>query len=148
MCDPTREYAIPVQAWAPWQVGDIERLEKVQKKMVATILGLKRHSYEDKLSKLGLSTLAERREMLDLQLTYQISSGKADLNPDYWFKPIAHRLMETRLAAGGLNLAQPRARLDLRRNFFSPRVVEPWNSLLIHTKSASKVYQFKKRLRS
>ena len=42
-------------------VGDRETLEKVQKRMVSMIPGL-RGSYEDKLGDLGMTTLQRRRE--------------------------------------------------------------------------------------
>ncbi len=143
---PHLEYA--VQAWAPWQAGDIEKLEKVQKKMVAAVSGLKGNSYEDKLSELGMETLSARRRRLDLQQAYKILTEKEDLDPGTWFENIGERPRETRLAAGGQNLVQPRAPLDTRRNFFSVRVVEPWNSLPVSSKAAKTVYEFKKKLRN
>ena len=95
--------------------GDIKRLKKPRKNggCLSAVSGLKGNFYEDKLSELGMSTLAAKREILDP--LYKIISNKVDLN------------------SGGLNLVQPRARLDL---IFSVRVVETWNSLPVSTKSA------------
>ena len=43
------------------------------------------------------------------------------------------------------NLFKPAARLELCRNFFSNRVITPWNNLPPHVKSAQTVNQFKAR---
>ena len=42
------EFAIP--AWSPWSAGDIEVLERVQKRAVSMIKGLQSRAYEDKLT--------------------------------------------------------------------------------------------------
>ena len=49
---PHLEFA--VAAWAPWSQADIACLEKVQAKAVRAVSGLKGHSYEERLSELGL----------------------------------------------------------------------------------------------
>ena len=51
-----------VASWSPWNQGDIETLEKIQKKAVQAISGLRGHSYEEKLEELGLKSLVERRK--------------------------------------------------------------------------------------
>ncbi len=143
---PHLEYAI--QAWSPWQVGDVDELEKVQKKMVSAVTGLAGTTYEEKLAELGMLTLSARRAMLDLQQAYKIISKQEDLEPTTWFQNIGERNVGMRLAAGGLNLAPGRARLECRRHFFSQRVVEPWNRLSCTTQGAKTLYEFKKKIRA
>ena len=58
------EFAIP--AWSPWLIQDIEILERVQKKAVNFIVGLSGKTYEEKLSELNLTSLADRRKSLTL----------------------------------------------------------------------------------
>ena len=41
------------------------------------------------------------------------------------------------------NLVKPKARLDVRRNFFSCRVVDPWNDLPPGVQGAADVNDFK-----
>jgi len=53
------EFASPV--WSPWHIGDIEILEKVQRRAVNFITGLKGVTYEDKLKELGILSLVNRR---------------------------------------------------------------------------------------
>ena len=43
-----------------------------------------------------------------------------------------------------LNLLHQRSNLEIRRNFFSVHVAEPWNSLPKTVKEADKIEQFKK----
>ena len=52
--DLCTQYA--VSAWAPWYETDKECLEKVQRRAVRMISGLKATSYEEKLKELGIST--------------------------------------------------------------------------------------------
>ncbi len=63
---PHLKYA--VIAWSPLQIGDCERLENVQMRMVSAVSGLKGRTYEEKLE-IGVETLAESRRRLDLLQT-------------------------------------------------------------------------------
>ena len=54
------EYCIP--AWRPWNLGDIEAMERVQKRAVRQIEGLKGKTYEEKLLEIGLESLESRRD--------------------------------------------------------------------------------------
>jgi len=54
---PHLEFASP--AWSPWQEGDKECLEKVQRRAVGMIAGLKSRDYSERLKELGLTTLEE-----------------------------------------------------------------------------------------
>ena len=60
---PVLEYA--GTAWIPYLAQDREALEKVQRRMVNMIPGL-RGRYEDKLRELGMTTLQRRRETSDM----------------------------------------------------------------------------------
>ena len=67
---PHIEFAVP--AWSPWLEADKEVLEKVQRRAVQMVSGLKAHTYEDRLKELGLTTLEERRHQADMAQTYKI----------------------------------------------------------------------------
>ena len=56
---PHLEYCI--QAWAPYQQADIDLLEKVQKRAIRQVSGL-RGSYQEKLKIIDLLSLSERRK--------------------------------------------------------------------------------------
>ena len=82
---PHLEYA--VQAWCPYAVKDIDVLEKVQKRFVRQISGIS-GSYEDKLRKIGLTTLEERRVRGDCIETFKMLNGITRVAPSTWFSRI------------------------------------------------------------
>ncbi len=58
---PHLEFAI--QAWSPWTQQDKEELERVQRRAVGMVSGLKGTTYKEEL---GLTTLEERRHQADM----------------------------------------------------------------------------------
>jgi len=56
---PHLEFASP--AWSPWTEADKAVLEKIQRRAVGMVSGLKRQSYEEKLLELNLPSLEEKR---------------------------------------------------------------------------------------
>ena len=141
------EYA--VQSWRPWTETDKELLEKVQRRAIRMVSGLKGKTYEDRLKELGLTTLEARRERGDMIEVYKILTGKEDVDPKAWFTLAqeGRRAAETRISTGFLNLVKPTMvkALKLRENFFSVRVVDPWNALPDVVKKAETVNTFKIR---
>ena len=140
MSDHTWEFAI--QAWSLYLKRDIECLEKVQHRATKVVKRLKNPSYEDRLCKLGLTTLAERRLRGDLIETYKIITGKEKIKKEDIFK-----LSDTGYNLRGhcYKLATQRCHLEVRRNFFSQRVVGPWNQSPAHIVEAPCVNAFKNR---
>ena len=69
----------------PWYETDQVCLEKVQRRAVRMISGLKATSYEEKLKELGISTLEERRRYLDMLQTYKVLTGKDNVDRATWF---------------------------------------------------------------
>ena len=136
------EYA--VQAWAPWTQADKELLESVQKRAVRMVSGLQGKEYEDRLREVGLTTLEERRNRGDMIEVWKILHGKEDVDPGTWFNMAATGATHvTRQAGHSLNIVKPRARLELRSNFFSVRSCENWNSLPSGIKDARTLNAFK-----
>ena len=70
---PHLEFAVP--AWSPWTQGDREVLEKVQRRAVRMVSGLRGTTYEEKLAEIGILTLEERRLQYDLVHTFKIIRG-------------------------------------------------------------------------
>ena len=61
--------------WSPGLKHDIDLIEKVQRRFIKRLYGLKCLSYADRLTELGLYTLELRRLHLDLILCYKIVFG-------------------------------------------------------------------------
>ncbi len=135
-------------AWSPWFEADKAVLEKIQQRAVAMISNLKGHSYEERLRELGLTTLEERRHQTDILQTFKILRGFDRVNSDTWFQRVDTTGRVTRSAADPLNLRQQAARLEVRRHFFSNRVIEGWNEVPSEIKNARTVHSFKRAYRA
>ena len=138
-----------VQSWSPWTEADKELLENVQRRAIRMVSGLEGRTYEERLNELGLTTLEARRERGDMIEVYKILTGKEDVDPGAWFTLAqdGRQAAETRISKGVLNLKKPAMvkKLKLRENFFSVRVVDPWNNLPDVVKKAKTVNTFKNR---
>ena len=63
-------------------------LENVQKKMVREVTGLQGRTYEERLAKLGMETLEDRRLELDLVTAFKILKGVDDVDKKTWFTQV------------------------------------------------------------
>ncbi len=111
-------FRICIASLVPWSVADIQTLERVQKRAVTMVSGLRAADYEGRLKDLGLLSLEERRHQIDMTQTFQIINGHDNVNIEQWFTFVRTEGAVTRRAADPLNLVQSRSRLELRRNFF------------------------------
>ena len=113
------------------------------------VSGLKGRTYEEKCLEIGLETLERRREDTDMVQTYKIIKEVDNVKKDTWFKMAAENTERvTRATSDKSRLAVKRVRTELRRHFFSQRVVEGWNKLPAATRDAGNVKNFKKELKS
>ena len=141
------EYA--VQSWSPWLIQDKEVLEKVQKRAIRMVSNLKGKTYEERLVEANMTTLETRRYRGDLIQMYKIMTGKDDVDPNIWFKTMAENRgsgIGTRQVTGLHNVLPQESHSQTRRNFFSQRVVAPWNALSNWVKQSTTVNMFKNRL--
>lgn len=137
---PRLEYC--VQVWSPHLKKDIQLLERVQRRSTKLVRGFSKLSYQQRLVKLGLTTLEKRRERGDLIEAYKILTGKENIDSRQFFHPASKDHV---LRGHTLKLFQQRSRLDIRKFFFSQRVVGLWNSLPQHVVEAPTVNAFKNR---
>jgi hypothetical protein len=133
-----------VQAWAPWQQADMEVLERVQRKAVTMVSGLRGREYEERLRELRMTTLEERRHQADMLHMYKLCSGKLGQDRADWFRPPTEAAARTRHYADPLNVRPNHGRLEIRRNFFTVRAGEPWNMVPGSIKRAATAAGFKR----
>lgn len=137
---PRLEYC--VQAWRPFLKKDITLLEKVQRRATKMVEGMRTLTYEERLKACDLQSLEERRDRGDLLEVHKLVKGIDRIPSSTFFTP-----QENRHSQRGQDskFYKHRSRLDIRRNFFSQRVVNKWNALPQYVVNATSTSNFKNR---
>ena len=134
------DYCVPV--WVPYKKGDIEVLEKVQKKATKIIPEIRHLPYRERLKACKLPTLHFRQVRGDMIEMYKILTGKYDVDAT----PKVLRVYDSTIRDNMFKLNKSRAKYDMRKFYFTNRVVSAWNSLPDHVVLSETINTFKSRL--
>ena len=124
-------------------VKDVAVLERVQKAATNLVPYLRKYSYEERLRRLGIPSLQRRRERGDMIETYKILSGKENISSEQFFV-MSESIYSLR--GHSMKIQKQCVRLDIRKFFFSQRVVNQWNKLSQKVVDATSVNCFKNAL--
>jgi len=128
--------------WCPYKKGDIEIIEKVQKRATKLIISLKHLSYSERLKQLHLPTLKYRRLRSDMIQVFKIVHKYYDVCAAV--KLNFNTLSTTR--GNKYKLQKSASHHNLRKFSFSSRVVNIWNNLPDSVVDADTLNTFKNRL--
>ncbi|GAB0193654.1 hypothetical protein GRJ2_001830700 [Grus japonensis] len=118
---PHLEYC--VQLWGPQYKTDMELLERVQRRAMKMITGLEHLSYEDE--RVGVVQPREKKALGRSNCSFPVPEGAYGKDGEGLFI----RECSDRTRGNMFKLKEGQFRLDVRKKFFTVRVVRHWNRL-------------------
>ena len=131
-----------VQYRCPYYQKDIDKLERVQRRVTKMIPSLRNKSYEERLSVLNLFPLSQRRIRGDLIQVFKIIKGIDNMDCSKYFKIDSSNYTR----GNGCKIVVKSFNSHESKKFFFNRVVNLWNGLPRDVIDCYTVEAFKRRL--
>jgi hypothetical protein len=140
MIRPHIEFA--VQLWSPHLRKDIDKLERIQRRITKMIPELRNKSYSERLIELNLTTLEKRRLRGQLIETFKYLQGFNNVEPEGLFDRDANIQRRN----NGRKLIVKPFNTSVAQNFFPIEITQTWNRLPANVVQSETVNMFKNRL--
>ena len=122
---------------------DADLIEKVQRRYTKYIPALIGLTYPERLKRLQLQTLEERRLIADLCQVYKIYNGLDTLIFEEFFTK-----NDQNTRGHTFKLCKERSNYSTRANYFSVRIIDSWNALPLEVVEARSLDSFKQKLKN
>ena len=137
---PHLEYC--TAACSPHYSKDKDVLERIQHRFTHMVPGLKNLPYKERRIELRLWSLEERRVCADLIEVYKVVNGNSGMSFDTFFKYDTNG----RTRGHSKKLRRKRFNTDLRKYFFTDRIINIWNAFDDRTVTSATLNSFKNGL--
>ena len=138
---PVLEYCCTV--WSPYYIKDIELLEKVQRRFTRISPSCRHLPYEERLKAHNIPSLYARRLYLDLLTVYKYVHRLIHCSPACTYFDF---LKNSRTRGHNFRIRPLHCNTNLRRYWFTNRIVPIWNALPVSCVEAESPKRFKKEI--
>ena len=137
---PIMEYGSPL--WNVGYRGDMKIMERVQRRWTRAINGISDLPYSTRLNRLKLFSFQGHLLHTDLIMVWKIFHNKCALK----FEDFFHLDIDSHTRGHQFKIFVPRVSLEVRKRYFSVRVISAWNSLTDEAVSSVSLGSFKRLL--
>jgi len=120
---PIVEYCAPV--WSPCYITYISKIEAVQRRFTKRLSGFHSLTYAQRLQRLNVESLEERRIKFDMHTIFKIVHKLVDINDELFIRSVE----SLNLRGHNQRFFKPQVRLNCRAHSFACRNINVWNSL-------------------
>ena len=132
------EYGIT--AYCPYKIGQLNKLESVQRWTTRQIPGIGKYSYEDRLKICHLPSIEQRLQRGIALETYKFINGYSGLSSDRMTQVASSYCLRS---ISNLNLYQEFSRSETRKYSFTCRAPTIWNNIPLDVKYCTSKNSFK-----